>query len=93
MILIEKFNVEHVGKYICKAQNKLGEAVQEVTITIKLAPVVKVEPKQLTLQDGSIGTLKCTVTGAEAGYKFLWKDDAFKAENVIFQVRFHEHQN
>jgi hypothetical protein len=74
-LIVEKFDLKNVGKYICKAENSLGAVSKEVSITIRLAPTVKVVPEILSIRDGDTGSLECVVEGNHGDYKVLWKDD------------------
>lgn len=73
-MIVENFGVSNVGMYLCKASNSLGEASANVSISIRLAPTVKVIPNRLTLNDGETGALNCIVEGNYGEYTISWKD-------------------
>jgi hypothetical protein len=75
VLIVEKFDTKNVGKYICKAENSLGAVSKEVSISIRLAPTVKVVPEKVTIKDGETGSLECVVEGNHGDYKIQWKDD------------------
>lgn len=84
---IKNFNLANVGKYVCKTQNDLGEASKEVSISIKLAPTVKLVPDKMTLQAGKTGTFECNVNGAEGDFMITWKDEfGVEKRNVSLKV-------
>jgi hypothetical protein len=53
----------------------LGEASKEVSISIKLAPIVRVVPNKLKLTNGETGLLECVVEGNYGDFKISWKDE------------------
>lgn len=72
---IKKFDVKNVGKYACEASNSLGRESKNVSVTIKLAPTVKVVPDYLNMKEGDTGSLNCVVEGNYSEVKILWKDE------------------
>lgn len=82
VLIIDKFNVEHVGKYTCKSQNNIGQDLKELSITIKLAPIVEVVPHFLNLIEGATGSLKCNIKNVEAGHKITWQDNSALMEGI-----------
>lgn len=84
-MIVKKFDVYDVGNYSCRGWNSLGEVVKSVSIIIKLAPIVEVIPHVLKLSEGSTGSLRCNVKGADSGYTISWKDGlSLKKENVKY---------
>lgn len=75
VFVIKKFDVGYVGNYLCEAKNDLGRDSKNVSLTINLAPVVKVFPDKLTVKKDEIGTLQCMVEGNRGEFKTLWMDE------------------
>lgn len=75
-MVIDNFNEENVGTYICKANNNKGEASKNVPISIKIAPTVTVVPDKLTLKAGEKGFLKCNISGTHGDFKIRWIDES-----------------
>lgn len=75
VLAINNFNLENVGKYICKTSNSLGETSKEVSITIKLAPKVEVLPHELRLTEGTTGSFQCSVSGTQGDFLISWDID------------------
>jgi hypothetical protein len=82
-MLIENFNLANTGKYICNAQNTMGNVSKEVNISIKFAPKVEVSPNILKLQTGAVGSLECSIQNTDGDFKIIWQDGVDqKDENV-----------
>ena len=71
-MIIKKFNHNHVGTYGCKASNKFGDDLKEVTIGIKLAPVITMSSQALKLRDGQHSSVRCDVAGVEGESTMKW---------------------
>ena len=61
--------------YFCKGENSLGAVTKNVSITIRLAPTVKVVPDKLTVRSGETESLSCIVEGNYGDFSVLWKDE------------------
>lgn len=72
-----------MGKYSCIAQNALGEASKDVSVSIILAPTVKVEPKSLDLKNGETASLECIIGKTRGHFEILWKDDFGSGVKVV----------
>lgn len=70
---IKRFDSENVGKYFCKANNSIGQNSKEVTVGIKLKPILTINPLQLSLKEGDQASVKCVVENAEASSTLKWK--------------------
>lgn len=71
-MIIKKFDLKHVGVYICKASNEFGEDLKEVKVGIKLAPVVTMSSEKLILREGEKGSLRCDITGVDGESTIKW---------------------
>ena len=71
-IVIKNFDVDHVGTYGCEATNEFGNDSKEVTVEIKLAPVITLSPQLLKLQEGQNSSVRCDVTGEKGESKMNW---------------------
>ena len=80
---MENFDTKNVGKYFCKGENSLGAVSQNVSVTIRLAPTVKVVPDKLTVRNGEQGSLSCVVEGNYGDFSILWKDDSPALGNKV----------
>lgn len=75
ILIVENFDTKNVGTYLCKAENSLGSASKNVSVTITLAPKVKVVPDKMAIKKGDAGSLECVVEGNHGDFKILWKDE------------------
>jgi hypothetical protein len=82
-MVIKSFDTEHVGKYTCKADNSLGSVSKEVTVGIKLAPIVTISPQQLEVKEGEKVSVGCSVKDFEGNYTIRWK---IGSKNMISSV-------
>lgn len=72
-MIIKKFDIEHVGIYICKGNNSLGGDWKSVTIGMKEAPVFNVFPTNLKLREDEKASVRCSVEKVEGNYTIRWK--------------------
>lgn len=52
----------------------MGEVSSNVSVSIKMAPTVKVVPDKLNIKNGDRGSLRCVVEGNYGSYSIAWKD-------------------
>lgn len=71
-MIIKNFNSSLVGTYGCKATNKFGDDSKEVTIGIKLAPVITISSQTLKVREGQKSSVRCDVTGVEGESTMKW---------------------
>lgn len=83
MMRITNFNVENEGMYICRSRNDQNETSKNVSISIKLAPIVEVVPSAIKLKEGDVASLKCDVKNVDGDYKIIWKDNTGVKQKIV----------
>ncbi|XP_047439090.1 neural cell adhesion molecule L1-like protein isoform X3 [Mugil cephalus] len=63
LLYVPRAEQEDGGKYMCKAKNRLGEAVHYFTVTVEEPPEWDLEPESQLSMIGSEVRIKCSATG------------------------------
>ncbi|XP_029990731.1 LOW QUALITY PROTEIN: neural cell adhesion molecule L1-like protein [Sphaeramia orbicularis] len=64
LLIIPRAEQEDSGKYLCKAKNRLGEAVHYFTVTVEEPPEWVFEPESQLSMIGNNVLIKCSATGS-----------------------------
>lgn len=83
LAVIESYSAENVGKYTCTAENDIGTDRKDVSLSIKVAPTVSVEPRMLHLKSGEKGTIKCHTKNVVGAYKIYWINEFGQQVNIV----------
>uniref|UniRef100_A0A672HRM0 Cell adhesion molecule L1-like b n=1 Tax=Salarias fasciatus TaxID=181472 RepID=A0A672HRM0_SALFA len=63
LLIVPRVEQDDGGKYMCKAKNRLGEAVHYFTVTVEEPPEWKLEPESQLSMIGSNVHIKCSAGG------------------------------
>lgn len=73
--LNKKFDLNDVGTYKCVVDNGIEQISKEFKIDIRLAPIVNVEPKSITVKREGMINLTCEISNIREESTIFWKND------------------
>lgn len=65
-LTIHRTKMADAGQYQCLAENEVGAVKKVVTLVLQSAPVLQVEPQDVTVRPGEDVALRCRATGEPA---------------------------
>ena len=74
-LIINEADPSHGGKWVCVANNSLGEEKVVIKLMVITPIVVQISPQRLEVDVGSQATFNCSIHGSPINFPLIWLKD------------------